>query len=98
MKKGTVRISELGAKRAISTGTGEELGRIRDVEIDVESGTVTDAVVVRRRGILGIFKGEERHVLWKEICLVGEDTVLVNSEWVNGSGEGKKRKAFGLFE
>lgn len=95
MKTGKIRLSELGTKRAVSTKTGEDLGCIKDVSVDMGSGAVADVVIVRRRGIFG---REEQVVSWQNVCLVGEDTVLVEvcREPLNGRGEGKK--CFGLFE
>lgn len=98
MKNETVRLSELGSKRAVSTKTGEDLGWIRDVEIDRGNGAVTAAVIVRRRGILGLFGGGERIIAWKDICLVGEDTVLVDAERTKEGGCGGNKKTFGIFE
>ena len=98
MKKDGVRLSELGTKRVISTRSGEDMGRIRDVKIDPETGAVTAVAVVRKRGLRWIFGGEEYSVLWKDIGLVGEDTVLVSGEMQSDTSSGGKKKTFGLFE
>ena len=98
MKNETVKLSEISVKRAVSTKTGEDLGRIRDVKIDLASGTVTEAVVCEKRRIFGLFCGGEHIVPWKNVRLVGKDAVLVDSERPkDGDGTGDK-KVFGLFE
>lgn len=97
VKKENVRLSELAGKRAVSIKTGEYLGRIRDVGIDTTCGTVTDAVVLRRRGLLGFFGGGERLVSWKNICLVGEDTVLIDAEGSKDADCAPDGNGFGLF-
>ena len=58
--------------------TGCRLGCVTDVEIDTALGCLVSITVFCGRGICGFFgKGEEIKICWKDIIVIGDDTILV---------------------
>jgi YlmC/YmxH family sporulation protein len=69
---------ELCRKEVIDISTGERLGFIDDIELDIESGSVKSLIIyggARFWGILG--KEEDSVIACSEIKVVGDDVVLV---------------------
>lgn len=75
------RIDELKNKQVVSVKNGAVLGRIDDVEINTETGTINAVVIFGKNHILGIF-GRENDIIipWQDIEIIGSETVLVTTE------------------
>ncbi len=75
------RIDELKNKQVVSVKNGAVLGRIDDVEIDTETGTLNAVIIFGKNHILGLF-GRENDIIipWKDIEVIGSETVLVTTE------------------
>lgn len=72
-------LEELRRKEVIDVSTGERLGFIDDVRIDLASSEVLELVIYGRFRILGLF-GRENNTLIPcgEIKVVGSEVVLVD--------------------
>ena len=72
-------ITELRCKEVINKADGCRLGLVSDVEVDTCTAQLCALVVFGRSRFLGLFGREEDIVIpWREIEIIGEETVLVN--------------------
>ena len=73
------RITELHCKEVICIGSGQRLGFITDVEIDVPGGQVLAIVVPGPCRFLGMFGRNDDFIIpWNCIKRIGPDIVLVD--------------------
>jgi YlmC/YmxH family sporulation protein len=71
-------ITDLTRKEVINIRTGNSLGNVGDVEVNVCNGQLT-AIVLYPGRIFGPFgKPDAFRVPWDDIKVIGEDTVLVD--------------------
>lgn len=75
------RIDDLRNKQVVCVKDGCVLGFVSDVEFDTESGILTSIIIYGRLRFFGLFGREADTVIpWKDIVVIGEETVLVNSD------------------
>ena len=75
------RISDFKYKDVINIKDGNCLGAICDVEIESEKALVIAVVVRGKFRFFGLFGREDDLVIpWKEIEVIGEDTILVRTD------------------
>lgn len=68
----------LQTKEIVSVETGARIGYIVDLEIDVDSGLITDIIVGTRSGLGNLFnKRDETIIPWERIITLGNDVILV---------------------
>ncbi|KGX93251.1 hypothetical protein N781_12645 [Pontibacillus halophilus JSM 076056 = DSM 19796] len=73
-------ISELQMKEIISVETGQRLGHLSDLEVDVERGRILALIVSAKGKMMGLFGKEEEIVIpWETIVTIGEDVILVKN-------------------
>ena len=71
--------SDLRYKEVINVATGQRMGYLCDVEIDLESGCVTAFILPGCRRMGGLLPGEPDWALpWSGIVRIGEDIILAN--------------------
>ncbi len=71
-------ITDLRAKEVVNIDNGCRLGCVTDVEIDTCTGCLVSINVFCGKGICGVFgRGDEFTVCWKDIIVIGDDTILV---------------------
>ena len=72
------RFEELRAREVIDMITGERLGFIDDVEIDLETASVRSLVIYGRPRIFGLFGREDDEVVpCSDIKVIGKDVILI---------------------
>ncbi|MCM1315642.1 MAG: YlmC/YmxH family sporulation protein [Muribaculaceae bacterium] len=72
------RLEDLRKKEVIDILTGERLGYIDDVEMNVEKSAVQSFVIYGRERFFGIFGREDDVIIpCSEIKVVGNDVVLI---------------------
>mgnify|MGYP002859327453 CR=1 FL=1 len=82
------RITELHNKEVINVCDGSRLGCVDDVEIDTHTAALVAIVLHGRPKALGLLGYEEDMVIpWKEIEVIGEQTILVNVKRPVPAGE-----------
>ena len=88
------RIAELRNKEVINIRDGQRLGSIYDVEVDVPSGNVVSIIVPEKTGIFG--SGKNEYIIpWREVCKVGDDIVLVDTDvCARNSSKSKRGQSF----
>ncbi|MBU5594635.1 YlmC/YmxH family sporulation protein [Amphibacillus sp. MSJ-3] len=71
-------LTNLQAKEIVSVNTGARMGYIIDLEIDVDSGLITDIIIGSRSSLGHLFnKREEIIIPWSNIITLGNDVILV---------------------
>lgn len=72
-------ITDLRAKVVVDVQTGCRVGTVFDVLVDTCSGCVIALLVFGGRGFFGFCgKGEEIKVPWNDICVIGDEVILVD--------------------
>ncbi len=73
------RMGDLRNKEVVNTRDGARIGFISDVEIDTRTAALTAVVVYGRLRLFGLLGREPDFVIpWRDISLIGDDTVLVD--------------------
>lgn len=73
------RITDMHDKEVINISDGTRLGYVDDLEVDTCSAQITALVICGRNRLFGILGREPDIVVqWKDIEVVGEETILVN--------------------
>lgn len=73
--------SDFRHKEVINITTGERLGFISDVDIDLEKGTVCAVILPGKRRFFGFLPPEEDiFIPWKNIRKIGEEIILVSDD------------------
>ena len=74
------RIAELRHKEVINSSNGCRLGFVDDIEVDTISSQVRAVIVFGRPRCFGLFgRFEDIIIPWADIRLIGEDTILVDT-------------------
>lgn len=68
---------DLREREVINVCSGEKLGYISELELDVECGQILSVIVPKERGFLSVGRREEYIIPWKRIECIGEDTILL---------------------
>lgn len=91
----TCRIVELRHKEVINNSTGCRMGFVDDIEVDTQTARVCSIIVFGRLRCCGLLgRCSDMVIPWENICLIGEDTILVKNCNPNN---GKKRRKKGFF-
>ena len=89
-----VKFTELQCKEVICVATGQRLGFVGDVQVEVPDGCVRAIVVPCPAKGMGLIPGREDYVIpWNRIQKIGPDIVLVDvkPEECRCSRAGRKR-------
>ena len=67
-------------KEVINSKTGCRIGFVDDVEVDTVTAKLVAIVIFGRWRCFGLLGKEENIIIkWENICLIGEDTILVDN-------------------
>lgn len=89
------RIVELRHKEVINSSNGCRLGFVDDIEVDTLTSQVKAIIVFGRPRCFGILgRNEDITIPWCDIKLIGEDTILVDT---NMKYQQKKSKVQRIF-
>ena len=70
--------TELRNKEVINAKTGCRLGCVSDVEIDTCSGCIVSIIIWGKGKCFGLIsKDDDIKICWKDIEVIGDDTILV---------------------
>ena len=73
------RITDMHDKEVINLSDGARLGFVDDVEVDTCTAQIVALVICGRSKFFGLLGREQDIVIgWKDIEVVGEETILVN--------------------
>ena len=88
------RATELTDKEAICIKDGTRLGRVSDIELNSEDGSLISMIIYGKPRLFGLLGRDEDFVIpWSEVEIIGVDTILVRSE----PRAGARRKSSKLF-
>lgn len=74
-----IRISEMQEKDIVNTADGRYLGRLKDIEIDLQTGKIRSIVLPNHSGN-GFFRRKEQTTIsWHQIKKIGFDVILIES-------------------
>lgn len=74
-----ISLSVLCQKDVVSVITGQNIGRVDDIEFCRESAVVQYLVIFGRPRFFGLLgRGEDIKIPWENIVTIGRDTILVN--------------------
>jgi len=73
-------LSEIEEKDVINVVTGERVGYVSSLKIDINSGKITAITVQPLARLINFFSKEEENVTipWNQILKIGEDVIIVN--------------------
>lgn len=75
------RIDEIRNKQVVCVKDGCVLGYVSDVELDTSSGELTALIIFGKPRAMGLLGREEDIVIpWKEIRVIGRETILVSTD------------------
>ncbi len=87
------RITDMHDKEVINICDGMRLGCVDDVEVDTCTAQLVSLVIFGRSKGFGLLGHEEDIVIgWREIEVIGEQTILVNHPVPPSIGDGRRRK------
>lgn len=75
------RIADLRNKQVVCIKDGCVLGYVSDIELNTADGTLTAIVIFGRPRFFGLFgKSEDIVIPWREIEVIGQETILVTTD------------------
>lgn len=73
------RIADLRLKEVINIATGNRIGFVNDLSIDIEGGKLLALVVPGQYRFFGLFGREDDYILpWDCVKRIGDDIILVD--------------------
>lgn len=73
------RMDDMRRKEVINVKDGSRLGPVCDIEIDTTEARINAIIIYGRLKFFGLLgKEDDIVILWKDIQIVGDDTILVN--------------------
>ena len=74
------RYCKLKQKEVVNIADGRSLGCIADLLIEESSGQIQALVLLESCGFLGMWKPKELIIPWRNICTIGDDVILVETD------------------
>ena len=91
------KVTDMHDKEVINICDGMRLGCVDDVEIDTCTAQLVSLVIFGRSKGFGLLGHEEDIIIcWKEIEVIGEQTILVNHPMPPRIGDGRRLKGIVL--
>ncbi len=91
-------VTDFRYKEVINQADGTRLGCANDVEIDTCSGRIISIVIYGRPKCFGLLgRMPDIKVCWDDICVIGEDTILVRN-CPQQFCEARRKRRGGIFE
>ncbi len=73
------KTADFRQKEVINIATGQRIGYISDVDIDMNNGTLNSVIIPGNGKFFGLFGGEKDIVIpWDAIRTIGDDIILVD--------------------
>lgn len=73
-----MKLSELQRKNIVELSTGKIVGKIIDVDFNIDDGKLKGFVIERSKYLKNIFSGDTDIIIkYEEIKKIGEDVILV---------------------
>jgi len=76
-----MKVSKLCNKDVVDIKSACKLGRIKDVDIDIESGKINSFDVVLNLKASNFFKNKSKiQILWEDVENIGDEVILVKNK------------------
>ena len=86
-----VSLSMLCQKDVINISTGQNIGRVDDIEFCRENALVQYLVIFGRPKLFGLLgRGQDIRIAWEDVVIIGRDSVLVNNCEVEKENKNKR--------
>ncbi|MBE3593610.1 MAG: YlmC/YmxH family sporulation protein [Candidatus Carbobacillus altaicus] len=73
-----IKVSEFQSKDVVDMADGKRLGRVGDLELDLEKGRIRALVIPSGGRLFGLFSnGQDIVIPWENIVKIGLDVILV---------------------
>lgn len=73
------KAADFRQKEVINIKTGQRMGYIADVDIDMDKGTLNSVIIPGTGKVFGMFgKGEDMVIPWECIRTIGDEVILVD--------------------
>lgn len=73
-------LSKFISKDVVNVNNGEKLGKIRDIEINLETGSIDYLIISSTLPISNIFKNNKLQIVFKDIEKIGDSVILVKKK------------------
>ena len=84
------KATDFRQKEVINIATGERIGYICDVDIDMEQGRLNSVIIPGNGKFFGLFGSEKDIVIpWDAIRTIGDDIILVDYKGIMPRREAK---------
>ena len=84
------KATDFRQKEVINIATGERIGYICDVDIDMEQGRLNSVIIPGNGKFFGLFGSEKDIVIpWDAIRTIGDDIILVDYKGITPRREAK---------
>ncbi len=72
-------LTELKTKDVVNVCDGKRVGKVMDIEFNVNTGQIEAIVVPGAFDFMALLRGEKRGIVipWSQICCFGDDIILV---------------------
>ncbi len=70
-------LKELQTRDVVNVSDGNKLGKIKDIEIDFDSGKILELTVSRYKNVFG-FGSNDIKISWDKIVKLGGEVIIVN--------------------
>ena len=75
-----ISLSVLSQKDVVNVVTGQNIGRVDDIEFGRENARVQYLIIFGRPRFFGIFgRGEDVRIPWGDVVTIGRDVILINN-------------------
>lgn len=73
------KTADFRQKEVINIKTGQRMGFISDVDVDMDKGTLNSVIIPGTGKVLGMFgRGEDVVIPWECIRTIGDEVILVD--------------------
>lgn len=73
-----IKISDLRALDVVNVTDGKKLGYVKDIELDMEQGSVAALVIPSDSNVFKLFfRSEDIIIPWSQVDKIGDDVILV---------------------
>lgn len=72
-------LSDIQSIDVVNVATGNKIGRIKDIDFDINSGTIISLSVLTISKLRSFFSGDQLIIIpWEKVIKFGNDVIIVN--------------------